>query len=587
MAGGVLDDLRLDLPGGKTWSLWGRGGRAREQALAASVPEGALPVLIGPSLGRCLELLAAQGRPVAVVDREAAVWKVTRLRERFSAAPNVFWLDTAMLQDAEAVLSALRRWRAEQGGGALIPVLAPASRRVDPSLYAVLANALADAGTNVPANAPGGPDAEVQGFWDRAAYPKFTTSKPRVLFFDRPYFLCTEIKDALTRLEIPWTALSVPVSDRGSAAFVEKLLRRVVTFRPDFALTVNHFGLDREGRLAELLERLKLPLASWFVDNPHLILAHYPGLARNGATLFTWDADTVPSLRALGFSNAHYLPLATDPARFAPGLPEGPAAWRADVSFVGDSMTRAVAQNLAVCAAAPELRELTRRYRELAAGFGASPERGVEAYLATACPELSQSLRALPDASLRLSCETLLTWEATRQYRWTCVAALSPFTPVIAGDEDGWRGVFDPGAFAPRAPEDASGASGPGAGVRLLPRLDYYADLPRFYPMSRVSLNCTSRQMKGAVNQRVFDVPACGGFVLTDRREQLERLFEPGREVLTYAGPEEIPGLVERLLADEPLRRGISRAARARILAEHTYEHRLTGLLRIMRETYA
>jgi spore maturation protein CgeB len=120
-----------------------------------------------------------------------------------------------------------------------------------------------------------------------------------------------------------------------------------------------------------------------------------------------------------------------------------------------------------------------------------------------------------------------------------------------------------------------------------LPRLDYYADLPRFYPMSRISLNCTSRQMKGAVNQRVFDVPASGGFVLTDRREQLEGLFEPGREVLVYDGPEEIPGLVERLLADDPLRREVSRAARARILAGHTYEHRLAELARIMRETFA
>ena len=93
--------------------------------------------------------------------------------------------------------------------------------------------------------------------------------------------------------------------------------------------------------------------------------------------------------------------------------------------------------------------------------------------------------------------------------------------------------------------------------------------------------------MKGAVNQRVFDVPACGGFVLTDGQVQLAGLFEPGREVMQYADPEEIPGLVERLLADAPLRAKVTAAARRRILAEHTYEHRLRELCRVMRGSFA
>lgn len=548
-SGGLLDDVRLGV-GGKTWRLWGRGGREREEALAASVPPRTLPVLLGPSLGRCLELLAEGGGPVAVVDREAAVWEITGQRQRFGAAPNVLRLDGA---DPEAVLAALTRWQAEQGGLPFAPLAAPAARRVAPGLYGALFDALA---ASAKAN-----------FWDKATYPKFRSAKPRVLFLDRPYFLNAEIKDALTRLEVPWSPLAVPVEAQGSTSFVEELLRRVLDFRPDFVLTVNHFGLDSEGRLAGLLERLGLPLASWFVDNPHLILSRYQGLARPGTALFTWDADNVPTLRAAGYAHAHYLPLATDGRRFCPGLPAGPESWRADVSFVGDSMTRAVGESLAACSAVPEL---TRQYVRVAAGFGDSQERDVDAYLSAAHPELAARLRALPDAATRLACESLLTWEATRQYRQACVTALEPFGPVVAGDADGWRKAF-----------------GPASSARFLPRLDYYADLPRFYPMSRVSLNCTSRQMKGAVNQRVFDVPACGGFVLTDRRAQLDRLFEPGREVVVYDEPGEIAELAARCLKDDALRRRISAAARERILAQHTYGHRLAELLEIMRDTFA
>lgn len=123
-------------------------------------------------------------------------------------------------------------------------------------------------------------------------------------------------------------------------------------------------------------------------------------------------------------------------------------------------------------------------------------------------------------------------------------------------------------------------------GWRYLNSLDYYADLPAFYPMSEISFNCTSRQMKGAVNQRIFDVPACGGFVLTDYREQMEDLFEPDSEIIAYKDIRDIPELLKRWLGDENGRRRVSEAARDRILASHTYEHRLQNLIEKMRATF-
>ena len=92
--------------------------------------------------------------------------------------------------------------------------------------------------------------------------------------------------------------------------------------------------------------------------------------------------------------------------------------------------------------------------------------------------------------------------------------------------------------------------------------------------------------MKGAVNQRLFDVPAAGAFVLTDWREQTEKLFEPGKELVCYRESEEIPDLVRYFLAHPEERRRIVRAARTRVLAEHTWTHRVRSILTILRETY-
>jgi spore maturation protein CgeB len=91
--------------------------------------------------------------------------------------------------------------------------------------------------------------------------------------------------------------------------------------------------------------------------------------------------------------------------------------------------------------------------------------------------------------------------------------------------------------------------------------------------------------MKVAVNQRVFDAPAAGGFVLTDFREQLAELFEVGEEVVCFGEPGEIPDLVRYYLKHPEVRKRMTGKARARVLAEHTYRHRVAVMIETMRRS--
>ncbi|MUM76126.1 glycosyltransferase [Pseudodesulfovibrio sp. F-1] len=543
-----LVDVRIQI-NGKTWHLWGRKGQEREQTLAATVEPGRLPVLIGAGLGHCLRSLAALGGPVAVVDRETSIEKITGVRRQMEEHPAVTWVDDG---EPQAVLDRLQRWRAAHGHAPPQPMIIPLYQRLDPAYYGSIAHAL---------------KAEAKAdFRAEAAYPKFRSKMPRVLFLDSSYFLCGEIVAALARLDTPHRTLPLGRTATGSTRFIEDLLHAVLDFRPDFVLTVNHFGLDREGRLAGLLAELGLPLASWFVDNPALILHDYAHPGADNTAVFTFDAGNLAMLRSRGFARVQYLPLATDPERFRPGLgTTAPPQWAARVSFVGNSMAGPVARTLEIATLPEAMRD---QYPEVAAEFGASGQTDVRGFLLSRRPDWRTALDELPTPERRLALESLLTWEATRQYRLACVRSILGFSPLIVGDE-GWLPQL-----------------GRSNDWRRLSPLDYYADLPRFYPLSEVSLNCTSRQMAGAVNQRVFDVPACGGFVLTDRREQMDDLFEPGTEVIAYDSPDEIPALTAELLADPARRENVSSAARARILAEHTYDLRLRTLLAAMRETF-
>lgn len=538
-----LTDVRIHIDG-KTWHLWGRNGLEREAALADAVQDGTLPVLMGSGLGHCLKNLVDRGVPVAVVDREEAIIQLTG-----ATSDNVLWIND---DDPQRVLEHLAKWQSANDCKPFSPVVIPLYQRLARDYYGALTQTLKST-----------PQAD---FWSQARYPKFQSTPPRVLFINSDYFLCNEILAALKRLKVEHQVISLEDSATGSSTFIEDILKAAIDFKPDFILTVNHFGLDREGKFAELLDNLGLPLASWFVDNPHLILYDYAHPGTDNTVIFTFDAGNLDEMRNKGFSNVHYLPLATDPHRFQPGLAGNPTAeWASDISFVGNSMTAPVADSLAKA----ELPEAFRdKYEALAETFGKSGETSIPEFLATNAPDWLAVLKALPTRENKLALESLLTWEATRQYRLSCVQAILKYSPLIVGDT-GWGDLL-----------------GKTTGWRHLSRLDYYQELPRFYPMSKINFNCTSRQMVGAVNQRVFDVPACGGFIITDHRDQMEDLFDLGKEAIVYKKTEEISPLMREFLADKNLRESISAAARKRILAEHTYEIRLQKLLQTMRESF-
>lgn len=545
LSGGALCDARLELPG-KSLLLSGRFGERTEIKLAEEALEsGGFPVLLGSGMGHALQRLASSGKPFAVVDKESAILEITGLRETFAAKGGV-WLDGA---DPFFIFKELEKM-AE--GRNFAPAALPAYQRLDPAHYGLLRKRLSEP-----------PPERLAG----ARYKKFTGEFPRILLLTSKLFLMGEVVAACERLGAPYRYVDLGADEAEYDAFVEKIVSTVADFRPDFVLTMNHLGVDREGVLLDLLERLELPLASWFFDNPELMLFQYATPCTDLTAIFSWDADNVAPLRERGFPHVFYLPLATDETRFKPPARIDPKhPWRAAVSFVGNSMVHKA--RLRYIKAAPPT-ALLRKASEVAAAFGEHPERSVKTFLLEQFPELAPLYEAMETEERKSAFEAGLVWDSTRLYRAECVGRLLPFRPLIVGD-DGWLETFP----------------GEGGSWRRLSELTYYDDLPRFYPLTDVNFNVTSRQMKGAVNQRVFDVPACGAFLLTDYRAQMEALFEPGREMIAYSDPDEIEDLVRYYLNHPDERKTIVRAGRRRALAQHTYAARVKELFSVMKKTF-
>ena len=80
---------------------------------------------------------------------------------------------------------------------------------------------------------------------------------------------------------------------------------------------------------------------------------------------------------------------------------------------------------------------------------------------------------------------------------------------------------------------------------------------------------------------RSFEVPACGAFLLAERTEEHLELFEEGKEMATFASPEELVDKVRYYLTHDGERRKIAEAGHRRVTGgSNTYRDRLNELLR-------
>jgi len=135
-------------------------------------------------------------------------------------------------------------------------------------------------------------------------------------------------------------------------------------------------------------------------------------------------------------------------------------------------------------------------------------------------------------------------------------------------------GLWGPGWDA--APELKELQPGTWRGRRITP-----AEAAMVYNLAKVCPNVHHPQTRvGGLNTRTFEILASGGFELVDAVAGLEENFDPGREIVVYTSPEHWRELAEYYLAHPVERAAISERGRLRVLCDHTYEQRLSTILR-------
>ncbi|HEX2257149.1 MAG TPA: glycosyltransferase [Afifellaceae bacterium] len=134
--------------------------------------------------------------------------------------------------------------------------------------------------------------------------------------------------------------------------------------------------------------------------------------------------------------------------------------------------------------------------------------------------------------------------------------------------------------FAVAGPQYPESVAWPG-NVKHIPHLAP-SEHCAFYSAQSFTLNVTRSDMREAgwsPSVRLFEAACCGVPIISDRWAGLESFLEPGREILTAESGDDV---LAALRISDAERRAVAKAARERVLAEHTPDRRAAELERLL-----
>ena len=96
---------------------------------------------------------------------------------------------------------------------------------------------------------------------------------------------------------------------------------------------------------------------------------------------------------------------------------------------------------------------------------------------------------------------------------------------------------------------------------------------------SKINLNISLKGIEGGTPQRIMDVMAAGGFMLTNYCFETAEIFEEDKEIVMFKTPEELFDKVDYYLNHEEERKAIAKRGQEKVLTHYTYEKKLKELM--------
>ena len=106
-------------------------------------------------------------------------------------------------------------------------------------------------------------------------------------------------------------------------------------------------------------------------------------------------------------------------------------------------------------------------------------------------------------------------------------------------------------------------------------------ELVRLYNGAKIALNISQWDTSSlsGLNLRIFDIPACGTFLLTDYSDDLQEYFAPGEEIETFRDIQELKDKLSFYLRNDSARERIALRGYDKVRTLGTYRDKMAALL--------
>lgn len=376
----------------------------------------------------------------------------------------------------------------------------------------------------------------------------------KILFYQWHSFMNQGIERALSQLHIDYDTLFFQQVDwEKDEGLGKKLSEQLNRKSYDMVFSVNFAPV-----VSAVCENKGIQYVSWVYDAP-LHIRNTEPLKNTCNRIFFFDRMQADGYAAQGV-NAYYMPLAGDvetfggAGQFAPGA----RSYQTDIALVGKLYQTDYAY---YCS---PLSNFQRGYLDGILNAQSKVYGGYfldemldEALLA----ELNQSYAKASGGKVSITKEELefmMACEITGRERYLALALLSKYYRVdlYSGDRDEHLEHVNYKGYA-----------------------DYYGQMPEIFKSSRINLNISLKIIRTGIPLRVFDVLACGGFLLTNFQAEMPEYFTLGEDFAVYESVEDLYAKTDFYLRHDTERERIARHGFETVSNNYTFRHQLEKIL--------
>ncbi len=300
----------------------------------------------------------------------------------------------------------------------------------------------------------------------------------------------------------------------------------------------------------DVLQKLPIRSITWFVDNPRRYVMH-PSEYEGCDVIGVFDKTYIPCIRP--HADQPVIEVRTGFGIDASYVCSRESFSSIDIAFVGE---------LGIKGFLPLEEGLTELSPELV-HLANTILKETDILKPINLPMIAEKEFTLRDARYRGAWVEFLENKASSLRRRYYLEALADMGLVIFGDAD-W---------------EHPSYSGPLRANYGGKRLDYFTELPNLYASAKININIFHSQCVVAPNPRVYDVLACGGFLLTQYNPGLEDEFHIGRELVVFHTRDELRNKAEYFLNHPKERNAIAEQGQLKALAKCGYHDRMQRFL--------